>query len=422
MRILQVNKFLYPKGGAEVVCLGLVDALRELGHEVRLFGMADEKNPAVEEADCFPSPIDYHAGRGLARKAGEALRTIYGREARRGMRRLLLRYRPEIIHAHNIYHQLTPSILGPARELGIPVLLTLHDYKLQCPVYTFLRHGEVCERCLGRLPLPLLAGRCKDGDPAAGTVLFLEAALHRLLRSYERGVTLFTSPSVFLRDKMIEGGTPAERIIHLPNALPFPREVLEAPFVAPPEKERPTLIWVGRMSHEKGLSTLLRALAACQRPLRLRLVGDGPEEFRLRELATELGLGDDRLEWLGRRGRDEIPGLIESASGSVVPSEWYENAPLSVLESLALGRPVLGSDLGGLPDMVEDGRSGWIFRAGDLASLGAALDEWAGSRELRLERGRIAHEQARERFHPDRVLDETLAIYDRVLANSRPRS
>ncbi len=422
MRILQVNKFLYPKGGAEIVCLNLVDALREQGHEVSLFGMADDRNLASDDADCFPSHIDYHAARGPIRKAGEALRTIYGREAQRDMRRLLKRRRPDIIHAHNIYHQLTPSILAPAKEMGIPVLMTLHDYKLLCPVYTFLRDGQVCERCLGRLPFPLLAGRCKDGDPAAGAVLFLEAALHRLLRSYERGVSLFTSPSPFLRDKMIEGGTAPERIVHLPNAVPFPRSILDEPFQAPIEDKLPILIWVGRMSHEKGLNTLLKALANCRRPLRLQLVGDGPEERSLRDLAKQLGLGEDRLEWLGRRGRDEIPGLIRAAAGSVVPSEWYENAPLSVLESLALGRPVLGSDLGGLPEMVEDGLSGWIFRAGDQAALTAVLEEWAGSRDLRLQRGRIAHAQARERFHPDRVLDETLAVYDQVLAKTLPPS
>ncbi len=419
MRILQVNKFLYPKGGAEVVCLGLVEALRARGHEVLLFGMADERNPATDDSDCFPSPIDYHAGRGLARKAREALRTIYGREARRGMRELLLRHRPDIIHAHNIYHQLTPAILAPARELGIPVLLTLHDYKLICPVYTFLRKGQVCERCLGRLPLPLLTSRCKDGDPVASGILFIEAALHGMLRSYQRGVSLFTSPSIFLRQKMIEGGTAPDRIVHLPNAIPFPGEVLAAPFVPPPAESTPTLIWVGRMSHEKGLATLLRALAACTHPLRLLLVGDGPEEALLRDLAKELGLGEERLRWLGRKSRDEIPPLIAAAAGSVVPSEWYENAPLSVLESLALGRPVLGSDLGGLPDMVEDGVTGWIFRAGDSNALRATLEEWASSPAERLKRGRNAYTQARERFHPEVVLDETLAIYDQVLSKSR---
>lgn len=422
MRILQVNKFLYPKGGAEVVCLGLVDGLRNRGHEVSLFGMADERNPIDTDADCYPSPMDYHAGRGLLRKSGEALRTIYGLEARRGMRRLLLRRKPDLIHAHNIYHQLTPSILAPARDLGIPVILTLHDYKLLCPVYTFLKHGEVCERCLGRVPFPLLTGRCKDGDPVAGAVLFAEAALHRMLKSYEKGVTLFTSPSHFLREKMVEGGTDPDRIVHLPNALPFSPTVVDAPFTPPPAADHPTLIWVGRMSHEKGLATLLHALARCPESLRLQLVGDGPEEEALRRLAAELDLGPERLEWMGRRGRDEIPGLMAAAAGSVVPSEWYENAPISVLESLALGRPVLGSDLGGLPDMVVDGLSGWIFKAGDREDLGRVLSEWAGSESQRLERGRQAHAQARERFHPDRVLDETLALYDQVLSDSRRRS
>lgn len=414
MKILQVNKFLYPKGGAEVVCLSLTAALRERGHEVRLFGMSDPRNPESPDADCYPANMDYHASRGLGRKAGEAMRTIYGLEARRGMEEQLRRFRPDIIHAHNIYHQLTPSILGPARRMGIPVLLTLHDYKPLCPVYTFLRDGEVCERCLGKAPWPLLAGRCKDGDPVASTVLFVEAMLHRMLGSYRRGVTLFTSPSRFLRDKMIAGGTPPGRVEFLPNALPLPAEILDRDWEPPAGGEAPRLIWVGRMSHEKGLSTLLRATAACRTPFRLQLVGDGPEETALRELADGLELGE-KVEWLGRRSRDEIPGLLAGSAGSVLPSEWYENAPLSLLESLALGRPVIASDIGGIPDMLRDGATGWLYPAGDRDALSRALDRWARSAEERGKRGLAAYEDARKRYHPDVITDRTIELYERIL-------
>jgi len=415
VKILQVNKFLYPKGGAEVVCLSLTEALRERGHEVRLFGMADSRNPESPDADCYPANVDYHASRGLGRKAGEALRTIYGFEARRGMEEMLRRYQPDLIHAHNIYHQLTPSILSPARRMGVPVLLTLHDYKPLCPVYTFLRDGEVCERCLGKTPWPLLSGRCKDGDPVASSILFLEALLHRVLGSYRRGVALFSSPSGFLRDKMIAGGTPAERVVFLPNALPMPRNILDRPWEPPAGTSAPNLIWVGRMSHEKGLGSLLRAVAACEAPLRLRLVGDGPEETGLRELAGRLELGE-KVEWLGRRSREEIPVLLAESDGSVLPSEWYENAPLSLLESLALGRPVIASEIGGIPDMLRDGETGWLFAAGDRKALAKVLNEWATSPGERSRRGQAAYEDARRRFHPDTITDQTVEIYQRLLS------
>ena len=415
MRILQVNKFLYPKGGAEIVCLGLTEALRGAGHEVSLFGMADPRNVASPDADLWVPAVDYHARRSLARKAGEALRTVYNADARRRFAALLDRRRPQLIHAHNIYHQLTPAILAPARERGIPVLLTLHDYKLLCPIYTCLRDGRPCTACRGRWPLPLLGHRCKDGSLAASSVLFAEAALHRLLGSYRRGVTHYSAPSRFLREQMIAGGQPAARISWLPNALPLPADVLAAPYLPPPVKARPVLLWVGRLSAEKGLATLLRAVAACPQPLELHLVGDGPAEPALRRLAAELPLGE-RLRWLGRQPREEVPALILAADGCVLPSEWYENAPLAVLESLALGRPIIASDLGGTPELVQDALNGWIFRAGNAESLQAALATWASDAAAREQRGRAAYWDARSRFAPDAVLAQTLTLYASLLS------
>lgn len=416
MRILQVNKFLYPKGGAEIVCLGLAEALAARGHEVSLFGMADPRNPASPDADLWVPAIDYHAQRSLGRKVGEALRTIYNADARRRFAALLDRRRPQLIHAHNIYHQLTPAILSPARERGIPVLLTLHDYKLLCPVYTCLRDGHLCEACHGRWPLPLLRHRCKDGALMDSSVLFAEAALHRLLGSYRRGVTRFTAPSRFLRGKMTAAGWPQERIALLPNALPFSDAVLARPYLAPPPAARPVLLWVGRMSGEKGLATLLGALAACPEPLTLQLVGDGPAEPALRALAADLALGD-RVQWLGRRPRAEVPGLILAAAGCVLPSEWYENAPLSVLEAMAMGRPVIGSDLGGSPELIAAPRNGWLFGAGDAGALTAVLAEWARDAEARELRGRAGYEDARARFAPAAVLTQTVALYEALLNN-----
>jgi len=417
MRVLQVNKFLYPKGGAEIVCLGLVEQLRAAGHEVRLFGMRDPRNPPGPDDDCYPHAVDYHARRGPLRKAAEALRTIYGLRARRGMASLLDRWRPDVIHAHNIYHQLTPSILAPARARRVPVLLTLHDYKLACPVYTFLREGQVCEECLGRLPMPLLRHRCKGGSAAESGVLFAEALVHRALRSYERGVSLFTAPSRFLADKIAAGGVAPERIVHLPNALPLDAGTLECPYAPPPVRDAPELLWVGRLSYEKGLATLLAAVARARRPLRLVIVGDGPEEESLRRLAGELDLGG-KARFLGRRPRAEIPGLLAAADAAILPSEWYENAPLSVLESLALGRPVLASRLGGTPELVEDGETGWLFEPRDADALAACLDDWAAAPGERRRRGERAHAESRRRFHPDRILERTLALYARLGARS----
>jgi glycosyltransferase involved in cell wall biosynthesis len=418
MRVLLANKFLYPKGGAEIVCLGLAKGLERRGHETLLFGMSDPRNPDSPDADCYPSPLDYHADRGVPRKIREALRTIYSPEARAGFARLLDRRRPDLIHMHNIYHQLTPSILAPARKRGIPVLLTLHDYKLVCPVYTFLREGRPCEDCLGRSPLPVLRGRCKGGSLAESAVLFAEAQWHRLARSYARGVTLFTSPSRFLREKVMAGGIEPDRILLLPNALPLDAEWIDRAYEPPPSGEQPELLWIGRISAEKGLSTLLRAVTGSERALRLTIVGDGPQEGELRSLAAEMP-HPQRIRWLGRRRRDEIPDLILAADATVMPSEWYENAPLSILESLALGRPVIASRMGGIPEMLVEGETAWLYPAGDVDALRAILAEWADAPRESRRRGERSHALVRAEHHPELILDRTLAIYERLLAQAR---
>jgi glycosyltransferase involved in cell wall biosynthesis len=289
--------------------------------------------------------------------------------------------------------------------------LTLHDYKLVCPVYTLLRAGRPCEACLGRMPWPLLAHRCKNSSLAESAVLFAEAFVHRLGKSYARGVARFSAPSHFLKDKLVQGGFDPARIAFLPNALPLTPEQIAAAYVPPPARETPELIWIGRMSAEKGLPTLLAALAACRRPLRLLLVGDGPEEAAIRALAADLGLGE-RLRFLGRQPRSAIPRLLAEADGSVLPSEWYENAPLSLLESLALGRPVIASAMGGVPEILRDGQTGWLYPAGDREALRGVLEAWSASPQERRRRGEAAYEDARARYSPRLILDQTVELYE----------
>lgn len=178
------------------------------------------------------------------------------------------------------------------------------------------------------------------------------------------------------------------------------------------------MLWVGRMSAEKGLHTLLAAIASSELPLRLLLVGDGPIEGELRRRAAELGL-ESRVRFLGRKDRAEIPSLIAASDGTVLPSEWYENAPLSLLESLALGRPVIASRIGGIPELLTEGETGWLFEPGDRDSLRGALGDWSESRERRELRGKRAFRVAREHHHPETVNFHTLEIYRSLLAGAR---
>lgn len=406
MRVLHVNKFLHRRGGAEGYLLDLAALQRAAGDETAFFGM-DHPDNDQPSAGTPPSYVAFDvAPEGPRETARVVGRMLWSREAGRGMEEALDAFRPDVVHAHNIYHQLSPSVVRAAARRGIPVVLTMHDYKLACPTYQLLDHGKPCMACVTGGPWQAVRRRCKDGSLAASTAAAVEVTLHRRLGAYD-GVRRLIAPSRFLADTVAAAGVYPDRIRVQPNftELDVPRRAQD-----------PTgrVVFAGRLSSEKGVDTLVRAIGLASAELAdlpgvlLDVAGDGPERAALERLAADVAPG--RVRFHGRLDRATLVELVGRATLSAVPSRWHENQPLAVLESYALGVPVLATDLGGLPELVDED-TGWVVPADDPAAIARVLAGALRDPADAVLRGKRARRLAEERHDPARHLDAIRSIY-----------
>jgi glycosyltransferase involved in cell wall biosynthesis len=384
MRVLIANKFFYRNGGSEVVMFQERDYLKANGVEVVDFSMEDPRN--------FESPYSSHFvrhraysgnGGGPIARGKAALELIHSREAVRKMTELIDRERPDIVHCHNIYHQLTPSIIGAAKRKGLPVVLTLHDYKPVCPVYTRLRDGHVCSDCLEGNFFKVITNRCADGSLGRSTLLLLEAVTQKMLGNYE-AVDVVLAPSRFMAEAVIGHRFEAHKVRVLPNGV-------DVESIRAATADHDYLLYMGRITREKGIETLLKAHARMDADIKLLIAGTGPLE---KELRTKY----PNVKFLGYVAGGELADVVARASAVVVPSEWYENCPMSVLEAMAYGKPVIASEIGGIPELVVNMQTGLLFAPGDASALQTCMEKIMHNRDLRAEFGRAARRRAEEKF------------------------
>ncbi len=402
MRILHVNKFLYRRGGAEGYMLDVAALQVAAGHEVAFFGMDHPDNPPQRFAAHLPRFVELEPPpAGAARRAAAAARMVWSTSSRRGMDAVLRDFRPDVAHAHNLYHQLSPSVLRPLADRGVPVVLTLHDYKLACPSYQLLDHGRLCDACVGGRYHRAVARRCKDGSLGASLVLAMESGAHRLLGAWGP-VRTFISPSRFMAATMSRAGV-------YPDRLELLSHFVDAGPLAPKSRPGGPVVFAGRLAPEKGVDLLIEAIAALRPAARLEIAGEGPERAALESLAAELAPG--RVRFHGRLGRDRLLALLRGATVVAVPSRWHENQPMAVLESFACGVPVVVSGLGGLPELVEPGRDGEIVAAGDAAALAGALAAMLADPGRALAMGAAGRAKVERRFAPAPHLRRLERIY-----------
>jgi glycosyltransferase involved in cell wall biosynthesis len=378
VRILLCSNFYYRRGGDCTYLFALQALLERQGHETAVFSMRHPQNLPCAQTEYFVDFLDYaelnHAKNPLnaARVLG---RSIWSWQARKNIGRLIEDWKPDVAHFQNIHAYLTPSILGPLQAAGIPVVWTLHDFKLLCPESHFLSGGRVCEECRGGRFWRCTKYRCKKGSRAASAVAALEAYVHRALR-IARPVARFIAPSEFLRRKFIEFGWPAEKIVQLPNFLPA------APVIpAPPAGEGGYGLYLGTLLPFKGVETLIRALAKAP-PHPFHVLGDGEMAGRLERLANELGVAD-RVRFCGFLKGEELERETAGACYAVVPSECYENLPYAAMELMARGKALAASDIGGIPELVQDGQTGLLFPPGDAEALAERIGRLWGNPALR---------------------------------------
>jgi len=404
MTVLQVNKFGWAKGGAEAAYLGTIALLENHGHRVVPFSMKDERNTPSMYSRYFVENISYDSG-GVIPGISAAMKVVYSLDARRKMGALLGEIMPDIAHLHNFHHQISPSVFGPLKSAGVPVVFTVHDLKPMCPNYKMLVNGELCERCKGGRFYNCTINRCIKGSAAKSLAGTVEMYFHRIMKYYE-DVNIFIAPSSFMRDKMVEYGFREDRIKVIPNFI-------DLNAFRPSGPDAGYVLFCGRLSEEKGVNTLIGAAGIC-REISFVVAGAGPLEERLRASAADMGL--DNVRFVGYQTGEALVRLYSEARLTVVPSECYENCPVSLLESLASGKPVVGARIGGIPELIEEGVDGVTFRPGDPYDLADKLRRlWgAGGAGLK-EMGFRARAAAESRHSPGKHYEALMAAYNSVL-------
>lgn len=387
MRLLLVHSYYQQSGGEEAVFHAEVELLRSRGHTVQTFTV---HNRELAQLDA----------------ARQAAATVWNAQARRALREAIRSSAPEVVHFHNTFPALSPAVYYAARAEHVPVVQTLHNYRLLCPNALFFRNGAPCEACLGRaVAWPGVVHACYRQSRAASGVVATMLAVHRALRTWHRLVDVFVAPSAFARRKLIEGGLPADRLVVKPN------------FVADPglgRRDGGYALYVGRLSAEKGVDTLLQAWTQLPE-VPLRVVGDGPLRAEVEAALARSGAGAP-VAVLGPRPPEEVRTLMQGATLLVFPSGCYEVSPRVVVEAFACGVPVVGADHGALTEIVEHGSTGLRYRPGDADALAATVRQaWTRPAQLAAmgARARAAYE---ETYTPERSYEMLLDVYHTAAA------
>lgn len=399
-KLLNINSYHYRRGGSDVVYLEHASLMENLGWENGFFSMHHPKNDPTPWAQYFVDELEFGQSYSLGQKLSMASKVVYSFEAQHKLKRLLADFSPDIAHLHCIYHHLSPSILPILAANGIPIVMTAHDLKIACPAYKMLNTQGICERCKDGSVLNVLKHRCIRRSVGASAIVMVESALQQTMQTYRRYLTRVIAPSRFFLEKFVEWGWPREQFAYVPNYV-------DAAQFSPVFGAGAYFLYFGRLAPEKGVGTLIRAAAAAG--VQLKIAGTGPEQTALEVMNTQYG---SPAEFLGFRSGADLHHLIQACRAVVLPSEWYENAPMSVLESFALGKPVIGARIGGIPEMIEEGLNGWCVPSGDNDALAARLREVALMDTKILENmGKAAREYVEKRFNKDQYISAIRRLY-----------
>ena len=406
MRVLLCSNFYYRRGGDCTYLLALQELLERAGHETAIFSMRHPKNLPCPQERYFVDFIDYadlNQNKNPLNAVKVLSRSIWSRQAQQNLAQLIADWRPDVAHLQNIHAYLTPSIIKTLVRARVPIVWSLHDFKLLCPESHFLNHGRICEECRGGRFWRCAKNRCKKHSRAASLVATLEAYIHCWWRVLDH-VGHFIAPSNFLAQKFIEFGYAAERFTVLPHFLPStPPVAVNADYG----------LYAGTLLPFKGVGTLLHALAKAP-PHPFHILGDGPLRIGYERQARELGL--THVEFRGFLTGAELEATYASAAYAVVPSECYETFSYAAQEPMAHAIPVIATQLGALPELVRNGENGLLFLPGDAEALARKMGQLWGDGELRRRLGLNARQYISGRCDPDRYVSALQNLYAEVIS------
>lgn len=374
MKILMINKFLYPNGGSETYIFKLGEYLLKQGHEVQYFGMEHEGRIVGNRVDAYTSHMDFHNGSKI-NKVFYPIKTIYSSEARKQLRKVLDDFEPDVCHFNNFNYQLTPSTILEIEKWRketskkCKIIYTAHDYQLICPNHMLKNQNtdEICEKCLGGNFYNCIRGKCIHGSTVKSAIGAIEAKIWNATRVYDYIDTMICC-SNFMKNKLDSNPIFSRKTIALHNFVDN---------VASKKVEKKNyILYFGRFSEEKGVRTLIEACKELP-DIPFVFAGNGPLEKELE--------GIENISNIGFKKGKELENLIREATFSICPSEWYENCPFSVMESQMYGTPVLGSNIGGIPELIRAGETGDLFEAGNKAEIKEKIQElWKDKEKLEL--------------------------------------
>ncbi|HEY3939131.1 MAG TPA: glycosyltransferase family 4 protein [Bryobacteraceae bacterium] len=385
MRILQVHNFYQKPGGEDQVFAAEYELLTSRGHFVMQYSAHNDE-----------------IGRISGVRAG--VRTIWNRQSYRDVRRLLKEHACDLLHAHNTFPLISPAIYYAAEAERVPVIQTLHNYRLLCPAANLFREGRVCEQCLGsRLAYHAVAHRCyRHSAPASATVSLMLAG-HRIAGTWRSKVKTYIALTDFAKGKFIEGGLPEDRLTVKGNFLPVDPGAGSG--------SGGYALFIGRLAAGKGIGTLLGAWARLGEQLPLKIAGDGPMRESVRKQATQLN-----IDYLGRCPHAGVIELLKSAELLIFPSLWYEGLPMTIIEALACATPVIASSTGPINELIVDGVNGFRFLPGDADALVDCVRNVLAHPERRAPLRLSARADFEQRYTPERNYQSLMRIYDHALA------
>jgi len=405
MRILFCNTYLYRRGGAEVSFFELAELLSLKGHEIVFFGMEDPKNEVSEGSSYFVSNLEFgdYRLRSMLWNTRALRRVLYSHEAASNVRRLIQKTGPDLAYVNNIAHHISPSILDVFREFRLPVMMSVRDYKIICPNSVLLNRSGICEKCKGERYYNSLIHRCKRDSLIPSAVACLEAYLHRHRRTYD-SVSAFLAPSQFCKEKLAQFGVSKKRIFVVPNFIKpedFPLESVTS---------EPFCVYFGRLSREKGLRVLIEAAKICGH--RLLIIGDGELKPSLEHYAEELGAAN--VSFRDRMGFDELIATVRASLFTVFPGLCYETFGRSVLESFALGKPVVASRIGAIEELVDDGIDGLLCEPGSCEELAEKMSFMYTSKSVAEKMGQNGRTKAMSRFTPGNHYEHFMDVWEKI--------
>lgn len=407
MKILLIHNHYTQPGGEDAVFEAEKSLLERMGHEVVEFV---EDNRRLNGVNPFKVAVD----------------AVWSRESYIKIKELIREKRPDVAHFHNTFLRISPAAYYACKEEGVPVVQTLHNYRLICPGALLMRDGRVCEDCVGKaVAWPGVVHGCWRGSGAQTAVVSSMLTFHRLLKTWQEKVDLYIALTEFARKKFIQGGLPGEKIVVKPNFIASDElgvmsdelrvmsdEVKLITYHPSLITQQSYVLFVGRLSPEKGIQTLLRAWKGLKR-VPLKVLGDGPLWKEVEDFIEKEGLS--YVEILGHRPRDEVFRLMKEAGVLVFPSECYENFPMAIAEAFACGLPVLASRLGAMEEIVEDGRTGLLFEPGNAEDLAEKVAwAWEHPKELE-EMGREARREYEAKYTAERNYEMLMEIYGKVV-------